>query len=419
MARLSLRTPEGEQKVYKLVAHQVVKIGRDPANDVVLRDPKVSRHHAEIIFEKGFFVLRDLASANGSYVNGQKIRVAPLTDGAEVRLGNSYGTFEEELSSEPGNTISAVLPRAIIDEDEPTPPPPPGSGPHERAAEPPLVIPLAPPLSAAAPEGSPAVIRTQLENQASARDMAAHARQMGSSAVDPRFRLHRYAIEGRSSDDIATITDEASKPLFYFRRQRNLVGFIAGLVASMIIVAGIVVSAVLFIDARNVPGAAALVLTVTFAFLILLLVPKRHAVICNDPSLGSVALFLWQESRLFIPSLRFSLRTPDNQPIAIFTKSVFSNAGRRRWWIIDRYGATRLGYAMEDSLARAILRKILGRFFIALRTNFRVIFGGRQLAFLDRTQGRRQLLDLTEDPTYVFDRRIALALAVLVDGIER
>ena len=73
-------------------------MGRDPGNDIILRDPKVSRHHAEIVFERGFFVLHDLASANGTYVNAKRVRVAPLTHGAKLRMGNTYGRFSEELS---------------------------------------------------------------------------------------------------------------------------------------------------------------------------------------------------------------------------------------------------------------------------------------------------------------------------------
>lgn len=424
MARLSFTSPEGEKSVYKIVSDQVAKIGRDPGNDVILRDPKVSRHHAEIIFEKGFFVLRDLSSANGSYVNGRKVRVAPLTDGAEIRLGNSHGVFNEELSA-PGMTISAELPRAILaEEDEPSEPDIPeehmSTTPHIRASAPverPDAGVEAPQSTSARPEG----FKTQLENMVGPQVMAEVRPHPGVSApyVDSRFRLHKYLIDCESASDVGTISDEAEKVLFYFRRQRNLVGLIAGLVAAMIFVAGAVVGTVLFIDGRGLPGATALVLTLAFVVLVLLLVPKRHAVVCNDAALTAAALLLWQESRLPMPSLRFSLRTPDNQPIAIFAKSPLSNLGRRRWDIIDRYGAARLGYAIEDSMARALIRKVVGRFFRALETNFRVAFGGRVLAVLERRGKRCDVLDLAEDPTFVLDRRVAIGLAVLVDGIER
>src|SRR5512140_1430329 len=100
MAKLFFVGLDGSEKSYRLQTHRPFTVGRDPGNDIILRDPKVSRHHAEIVFERGFFVLHDLASANGSYVNGKRIRVAPLTHGARLRLGNSEGRFSEELPTE-------------------------------------------------------------------------------------------------------------------------------------------------------------------------------------------------------------------------------------------------------------------------------------------------------------------------------
>ena len=100
MAKLFFVGLDGAEKSYRLQTHRPFTVGRDPGNDIILRDPKVSRHHAEIVFERGFFVLHDLASANGTFVNGKRVRVAPLTHGAKVRLGNSYGRFSEELPTE-------------------------------------------------------------------------------------------------------------------------------------------------------------------------------------------------------------------------------------------------------------------------------------------------------------------------------
>ncbi len=100
MAKLFFVGLDGTEKSYRLQTHRPFTVGRDPGNDIILRDPKVSRHHAEIVFERGFFVLHDLASANGSYVNGKRVRVAPLTHGVRVRMGNSEGRFSEELPTE-------------------------------------------------------------------------------------------------------------------------------------------------------------------------------------------------------------------------------------------------------------------------------------------------------------------------------
>src|SRR5512141_1236185 len=100
MAKIFFVGLDGTETSFRLQTHRPFTVGRDPASDIILRDPKVSRHHAENVFERGFFVLHDLASADGSYVNGKRIRVAPLTHGARLRLGNSAGRFSEELPTE-------------------------------------------------------------------------------------------------------------------------------------------------------------------------------------------------------------------------------------------------------------------------------------------------------------------------------
>jgi pSer/pThr/pTyr-binding forkhead associated (FHA) protein len=122
MAKIFFVGLDGAEKSYRLQTHRPFTLGRDPGNDIILRDPKVSRHHAEIVFERGFFVLHDLASANGTYVNGKRIRVAPLTHGARLRMGNTYGRFSEELPTESEAAPMAASTPASEPFDQPVPP---------------------------------------------------------------------------------------------------------------------------------------------------------------------------------------------------------------------------------------------------------------------------------------------------------
>jgi ABC-type multidrug transport system ATPase subunit len=65
-----------------------IKIGRDPRNDLVIGHPTVSRFHAKVERSQGSFVLSDLESNNGTYVNGKRI-TAPtvLRTGDTIRIG--------------------------------------------------------------------------------------------------------------------------------------------------------------------------------------------------------------------------------------------------------------------------------------------------------------------------------------------
>ena len=72
-------------------------LGRGRQSDVVLNDPNVSRHHAEIRPRGGSWVLTDLGSTNGSQLNGRRIDGSEvLRDGDEIELGESAMTFTLE-----------------------------------------------------------------------------------------------------------------------------------------------------------------------------------------------------------------------------------------------------------------------------------------------------------------------------------
>jgi ABC-type multidrug transport system ATPase subunit/pSer/pThr/pTyr-binding forkhead associated (FHA) protein len=84
------------------------RIGRSADNDVVLADLAASRHHAELAWDSGWWVLTDLGSSNGTYVNGQRTSHARITDADLVGIGTRTfrlhnGTLEEWV---PGGELS-------------------------------------------------------------------------------------------------------------------------------------------------------------------------------------------------------------------------------------------------------------------------------------------------------------------------
>jgi hypothetical protein len=72
----------------------VVSIGRGSDRAVCLQDRACSRHHAEIQRRGARFILRDLASANGTWVNGKRVVETNLEDGDELRIGATLFRFE-------------------------------------------------------------------------------------------------------------------------------------------------------------------------------------------------------------------------------------------------------------------------------------------------------------------------------------
>jgi ABC-type multidrug transport system ATPase subunit/predicted component of type VI protein secretion system len=77
-----------------IVAHsKPIFIGRDPDAGVHLDAPNVSRKHAVLQKLESRYILRDLNSTNGTYVNGQQIQSAELRDGDLIEIGNFILTF--------------------------------------------------------------------------------------------------------------------------------------------------------------------------------------------------------------------------------------------------------------------------------------------------------------------------------------
>jgi hypothetical protein len=65
----------------------VTRIGRHPESDIFLDDITVSRRHAEIRRRGGDFVLHDVGSLNGTYVNRERVEDADLRSGDEIQIG--------------------------------------------------------------------------------------------------------------------------------------------------------------------------------------------------------------------------------------------------------------------------------------------------------------------------------------------
>jgi len=73
---------------------KVINMGRDSSNEIVIDDPKSSRQHAKIKLEGDNFVIYDLASSNGTLVNGEKITSVKLNDGDEIKIGDTVFAFK-------------------------------------------------------------------------------------------------------------------------------------------------------------------------------------------------------------------------------------------------------------------------------------------------------------------------------------
>jgi hypothetical protein len=98
MAWLAVKSGPRKGKQFGLTTGRN-KIGRDGKTcDIILDDSTVSRDHASIGYENGRFVIHDLHSKSGTFVNEREVQKQTLMDDDEIRLGKTRLVFKEVKS---------------------------------------------------------------------------------------------------------------------------------------------------------------------------------------------------------------------------------------------------------------------------------------------------------------------------------
>src|SRR5215212_8623813 len=123
--QLIMRSGPTPGAAYTLEGDQIT-IGRDSTNGIAINDAEISRRHARLTFQGGKYILEDLGSTNGTFVNGQRLagpRV--LKPGEVVSFGEQIVLVFEANNFDAGATV--VSPRAAVvpSASRPVMPPPP------------------------------------------------------------------------------------------------------------------------------------------------------------------------------------------------------------------------------------------------------------------------------------------------------
>ena len=130
MARITIIGPDGRQE-RELGAHNT--LGRHPNNTHQVLDRIVSKEHCHIDLVDGRFVLRDLGSLNGTFVNGERVGEKVLVSGDEITLGSTRIIFTDD------STMAGVGPSSGPPGQPAAPPKPamPGTLPGQAPVPPP------------------------------------------------------------------------------------------------------------------------------------------------------------------------------------------------------------------------------------------------------------------------------------------
>lgn len=153
--------------------------------------------------------------------------------------------------------------------------------------------------------------------------------------------------------------------------------------------------------------------------------PYRHVHFYRDRTMKDLILTVRQDVRFALINFRYTLLDVDGQELLRFRKNVLYNIFRKRWYV-EQLDGEPFCMALEDSILLSLLRRTLGQVFgplaMLFRTNFIIttddgkdVLGefNRKLTVFDK-----YVLDLTRDPDRTLDRRVALALGVMLDTGE-
>jgi predicted component of type VI protein secretion system len=151
--QLVMRAGPTPGKTYPIEKSEIF-IGRDIANEVLINDAEVSRRHARISIQAGNYVIEDLGSTNGTFVNGQRLagpRVMRVGD--TVMFGENVSLTFEMAAYDPNATLigtpgTVVAPQPPAPAPQPVAPPPPVYTPPPAPAQP-VYQPAPPPVYAA------------------------------------------------------------------------------------------------------------------------------------------------------------------------------------------------------------------------------------------------------------------------------
>lgn len=138
--RLVVRRGPQPNQTYEL-NKDIITLGRDITNDIVINDPEVSRHHMRLTRGAGGFTIEDLGSTNGTFINGQRITGArPLNNGDMIGLGETVTLGYEMVRNIPGMSPAPVAPQPMAPQPQPVSPQPvsPYAPPAEPASRPPV-----------------------------------------------------------------------------------------------------------------------------------------------------------------------------------------------------------------------------------------------------------------------------------------
>jgi uncharacterized protein YxjI len=258
-----------------------------------------------------------------------------------------------------------------------------------------------------------------------------------AAAYDQAFRRDKFLVNQKkfSISEKYYVYDESGNPILFVVRPahvlRQIGALLAGFATLIVVGLGFTLLGIALEQQWGQKGlsvfviifgvVAAIVATIAVAVWI---TPKRHIYIYSDEQKSRLLLEVLQDRKLNFINATYTVRDPNDGHLGSFKKNYLYNFFRKRWYVLNPDGTVRM-LAKEDSLILSLLRRILPpalMIFIA-RTNFVMMRpeGDGVVGEFNRkfTLFDKYVLDMSADRQHELDRRMAVALGVLLDTGER
>jgi hypothetical protein len=232
-----------------------------------------------------------------------------------------------------------------------------------------------------------------------------------------QFLLRKKMLTGRGKYDVC---DEQGQSIVFVQRRgsnkRNL-GVAVGFTAVLILLGWCWLS-IKFLIPPIMVSAGVLGLPI-FAVVAVASCDWLHLQFFRADSKSEPLLEILQDKKFTVSYSRYTVNDPNGRTLAQFSTNLFKDLFRRRWICCDPSGQV-MCVALLDSPLRALIRawmtKIPSMNYLILNGQTGAVIGlfNREPTLLDRC-----VLDLSQDPQRTLDRRVALALGVILADSDR
>lgn len=253
----------------------------------------------------------------------------------------------------------------------------------------------------------------------------------------PAFHRDRFFINQKkfTIGEQYRVLDEAGQPLLFVDRPAHVLrSCLAVLVLLAVAILGTLAFVMLGIavggnqagPGQTVGGALmiiGLIISIVAAIAAMIAcLPRRHITIYTDEARTDPVLRITQDQKFSLMRAWYTVHCPEQGPLGRYMKNYLFNWFRKQWVLFDLDGRRQM-IAKEDSMILSLLRRFLGPLFGLLRTNFIFMVPGddrvigefnRKFSLFDK-----YVLDLSADRAQQLDRRLGVALAILLDTGER